>query len=256
MDSGYSSIPKNVFRNWIDLMKGDYPRRQFTGMSYPSGGLRTGAKNTLVSSRRVKKNRKGLKNKILSLEPTKHYANASATALVSSAIYSVFPTVGIVQGTSGATRIGDSIELCALKIKGYYSSAATAGAYSFRIIVGYTGEEYNFPATLNNSGITAAEMFINNTPTNWATNGIINAQAFTCIFDQTMDVNSQIAATSDLSSYSFTVPLNKHFAYQSQGGVFGKYKNLCIAVVSDVVGGSGGSTSTGQTVLAYDLIYK
>ena len=82
----------------------------------------------------------------------------NGTGTVHNNIYSANLTAAIGQGTLNSTRQGDSIFLESLKIKGYMLSAATAGAYQFRLLIGWSGEEYN-PSGLLTSGLTGVQLF-------------------------------------------------------------------------------------------------
>ena len=187
--------------------------------------------------------------------PAKHYCNSTATNLLHGTYNTVIPSAGIVQGTSNTTRIADHVQLCAIKIKGCFQSAATAAGFSYRVLVGFTGEEYNLPTVLG-SGLGSSELMIANSDSNWAANGIINPKAFTVLHDSTYDINSQIAAVSDITSFAMTVPLNTKLDYQSNGSIYGKTRNLAVVVLGTQIGGVVGTTVTGQVILSYDLIFK
>lgn len=249
----YNKFPVSVARGAMSgaaaVFGGGATRR--TASKYKSS--RTA--NTLVNSRPTKKPRSNsFRSKLLKQEPAKHYEGSTTTNLTHQTIFSLVPTAGIVQGDTNAQRDGDFVDLAALKLKGIFQTAAAANGYSFRIIVGYSGEEYNLPTVLG-AGLTTAEIFLPNTTGNWAVNGIINPKAFTALYDETMDINSEVAATSTIGSFSFTVPLNRKFPYQSSGSVFGKDRNLYVVVVSSGVG-LGAAAPTGLTVFSYDLIFK
>lgn len=216
--------------------------------------LGSNARSVYVGRRRARRSN-SFHARVLKDQPAKHYANSSLTSLTHDTITTVVPTTGITQGTSNTNRIGDYVDLCAIKLKGYFTSAVTSGVYSYRILVGYTGEEYNLPTVLG-TGLTSAELFIPNTTANWAVNGIINPKAFTVLHDETIDINSVLTAVSDISSYSFTVPLNTKFEYQAAASIYGKTRNLAVVVIGSVGGGTVGSTSAGATVMSYDLIFK
>ena len=187
--------------------------------------------------------------------PAKHYANTSLSALTHNTINTIIPTTGITQGLTNTNRIGDHIQLCALKVAGSLNSAVAANGYSYRVIVGWTGEEYNLP-TVFGSGLGSTELFIANTDSAWVCNGIINPKAFTVLSDTKYDINSQITAVSDCLSFDFTVPINSKFDYQSNGSIQGKTRNLAIILIGSVIGGVAGTTSTGLVVFSYDLIFK
>lgn len=171
-----------------------------------------------------------------------------------NSVYSYNLTAGLTQGTTVGARQGDQVYLVDLKMKGFVNSAAASNAYAFRIIVGWSGEEYN-PATLLTTGLNATEFFLPVVSLS-NTNGIINPKAFTVLADTTIDVNSQITATSDSQSFDATIPLYQKYAYQSGGSVYGKTKNLYVVVVSYVLAGTSGVTSTGGVAMGATLRFK
>lgn len=200
--------------------------------------------------------RKSFKKRVKQTEPAKHYAGTTPVSLVHNTGVTLIPTAGVVQGTSNSQREGDSIDLAALKIRGFYNSSSTAGAYTCRIIVGWTGEEYN-NGTVLASGLGSSEVFLANTVTSLVPAGIINPKAFTVLYDTVIDVNSLIAASLDIESFAFTVPLNDTtFPYQADASVFGKQKNLAVYVVAAVAGGTTGTTAAGGITMTYDLVFK
>lgn len=188
--------------------------------------------------------------------PTKHYENSvAATAMTHNTVYTCSPSTGIVQGTSTTTRLGDSVQLVGLKIRGTIQTDTASKGYAYRMIVGWSGEEYNNAITFA-SGLGASEIFYTNSVANWVPNGIINPKAFTVLSDMAVTLNSQIAGAADLESFNFTVPLNSKFNYQGPASVYGKFKNLYIVLIASVVGGVPATTNAGTAVIAYDLMFK
>jgi len=223
-------------------------------------GVKSSTTGSIVTTKRARKPARALSLKTLikRAEASKHYTLDSNIATLHNTVYTCVPTQGVLQGvTNAAGRSGDEIYVCALKMHGIMVSAAAAGAYSFRILVGWTGEEITTAGAGTGlvSGLGTTEVFLPNTVT-YATNGVVNPKAFTCLYDQTFDINSQIATISDVNSFSFTVPINQTFNYQSSASIQGKTRNLAIVVVSTVYGGVTGTTASGACVLAADLIYK
>jgi len=188
--------------------------------------------------------------------PAKHQTSVqSVGAATHVTIYSSNLTAGIVQGTSNTGRLGDSVRLIALKLKGFFQSpSAATGMYSYRVIVGWSGEEYS--GNTLGVNLTDTELFLPNTTTAWNVNGIINPKAFTCLYDETFDVPSLISNVADLVSYNQTIQLNQDFDYQASGSALGKTKNLYMVVICNVVGGVAGTTAAGVTYTATDLIFK
>lgn len=211
-----------------------------------------------VNSRRRNRFRgqPSMQKQIVSAMPAKHFAGEAPTSLIHNVITTMIPTSGIIQGTGNTQRVGDSITLCALKLKGFFNTDTSANAYSYRIIIGYTGEEFSGIGSTLGSGLGATELFLQNT-TSTVITGIINPKAFTVLEDYTVDINSLIAATRDVMSYSLNVNLgDTRFVYQSNGSTQGKTRNLAIVVIGSVVAGASGVTAVGGTTLTWDLIFK
>jgi len=164
-------------------------------------------------------------------------------------------TAAITQGTTNANRIGDKIHLEKLIIEGIFAAPTTAGAYNYRIIVCWSGNEYN-PTGLGSAFGTYADMFLPNTGGAFLTNGIINPKGPTVLWDSRYDINSAISTTADIVTYRKTISLKQDFAYESTGAVYGKYKNLYVIVIGCVIGGSTGTTQVGNVAFSTDLVFK
>jgi len=221
-------------------------RRSFSG----------GGTNTLVRHKRKSfKKGKSFRMRVLAIEPAKHYSyQPNQSPMTQNTLYTTIPTAGIVQGTSNATRIGDAISVEALKIRGQFQSAVAANLYSYRIIVGWTGEEFPL-GTAFGSGLGVTEVFLPFT-TLVTVLSIVNPKAFTVLHDETIDINSSIPDTSEVVSFGTTVPIHQKFSYQSTASAQGKTKNLAVIIVGFVAGGATGVTSVGSCFTAMDLIFK
>lgn len=188
----------------------------------------------------------------------KHFALGDAALLqtmLHNTYYSYMPTSGVVQGDTNAQRDGDSVYLEALKIRGSYTTNSAANGYTCRVLVGWTGEELSVAQTFVAGSITPQMIYLPTTGAN-GVNGIINPKGFTLLYDETVDVNSQIAATTDISTLSAIIPLKQKFVYQESASAFGKTKNLVVVVISSVNGGVAGTTGTGVIAMSVDLIFK
>lgn len=221
---------------------------------------RTGRSYTLVTTNKRRQAFKGnsFKRQVMKLHPAKHYTMETSPNNTHNTILSMCPTQGITQGDGNTNRDGDGVHLESIKVKGTLITSAAAGAYQHRIIVGWSGEEITTAniATSLVSGLSATELFLPTTAGTWVNDGIINPKAFTCLYDETFDLNSQIALTQDLVSIGFTVPIHQDFDYQASGSVMGKTKNLFVVVIAAVAGGVTGTTAAGQHLISADLIFK
>ena len=224
-------------------------QRQRNGYSY----TKTTTKRKRPSYSSVQSFKKAVKQ----TESARHYTGTNPLGLTQGTGLTLIPTTGIVQSNANNGRTGDSVTLCALKVRGFFNTAASSGAYFYRILVGYTGEEYNIPSTFSSAGLTATEVFLSNTASGFSALGIINPKAFTLLHDEIVTINSSIAASLDGQTYEFTVGLNNTtFNYQADASVQGKTRNLAIYIVGGVAGGTNGVTSAGGTTISWDLVYK
>lgn len=193
-------------------------------------------------------------NKMLMLNtPAKHETYSPTQALLHNNIYGTNITEQIVQGFGNEGRDGDSIYLEAVKFRGILTSSTTAGAYSYRILIGFTGEEITTGGAFNLT-ISTGHVFLPNGASQLTS--IVNPKAFTVLYDQVFDINSQIAATADVNSFAATVPIKQKFMYQSSASIYGKTKNLFMLVIGNVFGGISGTTATGEIVVCIDTIFK
>lgn len=215
-----------------------------------------GDNNSLVMSKRVTKRRKrkSFKAKMYASKPAKHVTGEEGVTMAHNTLYTLTPTAIPVQGDADNSRDGDSIVLCGLKLRGYYNTDTAANGYSFRVIVGYTGEEY--ANTVFGSGLGTSELFLPNTG-GTSTVGMINPKAFTVLHDEKFTCNSQITGVRDKLDYNIFVPLgDKLFYYQAGGSRLGKIRNLVVVICGDVIGGVSGVTAIGGTTITYDFVYK
>lgn len=208
--------------------------------------------------KRVKSKRKSFAARVRALEAYKHNTindsvNAAA-GITANTIYTNSITTKVTQGDTNADRTGDAIQLVALKIKGVINSATTAGAYGYRILVGWSTKQFNVSGSAAGLGLT--DIFLPSTGANWTPSAIVNPKAFTVLHDSMVDINSQITATADLAQVDIKVPLSGKFEYVSSGSVYGKTRNLYLIVIPAVIGGTSGTTQCGSYAFNTDLIFQ
>lgn len=219
---------------------------------------RTGGVGGITTTRRINnKKRKGtkktFKSKVKSINPAKHLSGNTGVTINNAVIYTMNLTAQIGQGTGNNNRLGDSVYLEALKMEGFFQSATDPNAYRFRLIIGWSGEEYG-TTTLASGSLTSSELFLPSTDTT-VTNAIVNPKAFTTLYDEVHDLNSQVSDYRTIQSTRFTIQIKQSFPYQAATSVYGKTKNL-YAVVVAYAADVAANTAIGSAVLSYDLIFK
>lgn len=243
---------------------GFYPnKKQKTMAPVPSKKYVRGKSRSKIYKKSVGKSKNLIKKTILSMADTKvHCQNDSALAqnMTMNNIYTANISGKIGFGTAENQRVGDEIYLMGLRIKGNFLTDTASNCYQYRLIVGYTGEEYNptnFGSSAAGTGLSAAEIFHPTTGGNYLTSAPVNPKAFTALYDETVDMNSQLTATSDIYGIDVYVPLRKKFPFQAGGAFLGKFKNLVVVVVS-TVGRSGTplTTASGSVNLSTAVLFK
>lgn len=216
------------------------------------------ANRSYVSKSKKAGTRSAIKNTMLSMATTYRQQisdNTCGATLLHNSIFSYNLSAQLGQGTGNTNRQGDQVYLEAVKFRGYVRSAATAGGYTYRVLVGWSGEEY-IPAGLTTAGLSFAEIFLPQTGTYNGAAAIVNPKAFTVLFDSNVDINSQIAAVTDINSIVFNVPLKQKFAFQATASNYGKTKNLYIVVIGSLPGATAGVTGAGDAAINCDIIFK
>jgi len=211
----------------------------------------------MYGRRRKTKSSNSFAARVRRLSSYKHNTIVDATnggAMLHNNIYTTNITAKVTQGDTNADRSGDSIQLVALKLNGVIHSAAVSGAYTYRVLVGYSGEEYT--STFAATGLPSTEIFLPNGGTSFMAHAIVNPKAFTVLSDTCYDINSLVAAAADLISVNIKVNLSGKFPYQASASTFGKYKNLYVVVIGGVVGGTAGVTAAGSAFINTDLIFQ
>lgn len=246
---------KERYRPYANYMLGT----AFTAANRPNTGnyMYAGGNNSRVLQYKTNKKRKykSFKNRLYDNMSAKHATNEQGLSMTHNTLYTLVPTALPTQGDTNSSRDGDSIVLCALKLNGFWNTDTASNGYSYRIIVGYTGEEPS--NTTFGSGLGLSEIFLPSTGSNTSTIGLINAKAFTVLHDEKFTLNSQITGVRDKLDFKVYVPLhNKLFYYQSAASALGKDKNLVVVITGDVVAGSTGTTPIGGTTISWDFIYK
>lgn len=240
------------------------------GASYPRGGTRIPTRQAMAQGQRFvytrtkkpqrKSKRNSIRKAILNGETCQHMSRDDTVvtaALLHNNFYSISPTQLVGQGTSNASRIGDTIHLLALKLKGIIATAPVSNAFQYRIIVGMSRIQ-----TSNNtfaSGVfTQADIFIGSTGSSsgYSLNGIVNPKLFTALYDEVIDVNSLVSTTVDFANVEFTIPIDQKFEFARENGTFGSKRNMFLIVIPAVNGGTSNTTSCGNFSAGIDLLFK
>lgn len=188
-----------------------------------------------------------------------HHCTASDSTILASApthntIYTSAITPLVVQGTSNTQRIGDKIHLDNLRLNGWINTPTASGAYTYRVMVLWSGNEYN--NTGLTSGLGFSEIFLPTTGSSFVTTGLVNPKAVTVLYDEIIVINSLLTGVSDVGSFTKSIPLRQDFMYENSAAIYGKTKNLYFVFMSSVVGGTSGTTVTGATGVSVDLVFK
>jgi len=230
-------------------------------LGFPTvGGARVARSYTRFASKRRKvvAKRNTVKAQMLRVIDNHHStmddANYGVGAATHNTIYTANVTSVPVQGTSNKTRIGDKIHIQHLDLSISINSSSAAGAYTWRVMVVWSGEEFN-PAGLG-SGLGFTGLFLPNTGSNVVPLAIVNPKAVTVLLDEVVDINSIVAATKDVVSIKRRIHIGQDFLYDKTAAVYGKTKNLYFVAIPYVVGGTSGVTNCGDINPSFDMVFK
>lgn len=213
------------------------------------------------STVRSKKRKRGMglsamvKGIVNGMSETKHFTATLATNVLHGNLYSYCFTTHVVQGNAEGQREADAITLSYLKVRMLITTAAASAGFTYRVIVCYNHQEVD-PAFVTAGGLVSADVFF---PNNAGTDAfaVTNPKACSVLYDAYVDVNSLVAATSDIVSHCFTVSLKDvKFPYVAAGNKYGKYKNLFLVVVPYINGGVVNTTAAGNVSFNFDFAYK
>lgn len=236
---------------------GNRPKRQRT-LSNPvsySGNNMFKRPGPPMSRRSRAPRSSGLASRVRALRPYKHStigSNSSGGPLLQNIFVTNPVTQNIPQGTDNVSRDGDEIHLASLKLSGYFSTPAASGAFSYRILVGFSHVQNN---SFNAIAFAVSDLFLPNTGSVSQMDAIINPKAFTVLYDEKVTVPSVIPATIDMALINATVPLNQKFVYGSSGSVYGKFKNMYTVIIGYGVGFAAAS-NVGAYALNTDLVFQ
>lgn len=174
--------------------------------------------------------------------------------MTQNTLYALNLTGKIRQGTDNTSRQGDACFLEGLTLRGFFNTASASNAYVFRVMVVWSGADYA-NTNMSSSSLTYPEVFLPSTGFTSITNAIVNPKAVTVLYDNTIDLNSQVANSPDVMSVLATCKLDQKFQFKSDSSVFGKTKNLYL-----VIGGFGigqaALTPVGSGQFATDIRFK
>lgn len=187
---------------------------------------RTAKRSKLATVASVKKMLNGvLEKKQKSVAPT-------VTTMVANSIYSYNLTAQILQGTTDGARVGDSIHLKNYVANVKYVTHSAAAFYQLRVLVLWSGEEFNASTSLfTTTGLGATQVLLPGS-SGFAT-ALINPKAVTVLYDNLIEINSAINAYEDGQTIRFNIKLDQKFMYQEGASVQGKTKNLYIVIIPD-----------------------
>lgn len=250
----YALVGESLKRT-AEQVYGLYQKKQKTAASMPT--KKTTVKKT---TRRSKPSKTSVvKQTLLGMAATYHDTQNDSTVNINPMLHSVIYTNNVTAqigvGTTNSSRQGDQIYMKGLRVQGNVFTDVLASAYQYRVMVVMSGEEYDFGMSFG-AGLTPDQIFLPATGGLFQSNGIVNTKAITVLYDQMIQINSQVAGALDTAGVSFYVPLNRKFQYKEGGSEFGKSKNLYLVIIGDAAGGGLGVTDSGSCQFSTDLNFK
>lgn len=244
------------------LLMGDALASMYTGksslnntnMAFRKGNARVKTQRKRKSAGATAQSVKTLMYKTIDNHHCTLQDSTYTVATTHNSIYTANLTATIVQGNSNTTRIGDKIRLEHVEMSFCLTTPSTSGAYTYRILVFYSGDEFN--PTGFGAGFGLTGIFLPNTGQNFTAGACVNPKAISLLSDKQIDINSTITGVSDLRTLHYSVSLKRDFLYRASGSVYGKINNLYCVVIGFVAGGIPATTATGTILMNSDIVFK
>lgn len=197
-----------------------------------------------VGTRRVKKTVKK-SNKLLTVGAAKRMLQGvlekkqmiiypQITAIAQGSIYTYNLTAQLTQGNADGTRVGDVVDLKNLEFNLQWYTHPAAAYYRLRVLVFWSGEEYNPGATnFGSASLSTGQLFIG--AATFVTQNICNTKSINVLYDQLAEINSAVAGYEDGMTLraNITSGIAGKYTYQESGSVYGKTKNLYMVVIGN-----------------------
>jgi len=198
-----------------------------------------------------------VKRMIMGREEKKFFSGTATLATITNdSIYTFNLTARIQTGTEDGNRIGDSVNLTNLEGFVKWYTDTEAAYYQLRILVFWSGEEYDVSSTLfSTSGFGGTQLF---KPYGaFPCQGITNPKAITVLHDAFIEINSQIDGFEDGRTHRFNVPFNgQKYNYRQDLSKYGKTKNLyCVIIGNYASSNANPPENIGAAFLNYSLNY-
>ncbi|AMB43011.1 hypothetical protein [Circovirus-like genome DHCV-6] len=162
---------------------------------------------------------------------TKAFVVNNSQVLGNNQIFSLSLTQQIAVGNTSVTRVGDSILLGSLTLSGELTAYATIQSVKYRVIVGYTRNTVANGSSMIQGILGYGDIFYSVGTPGYLAHGVVNPQAFTALYDEMIDLNSDSAQVHLRSFYTRINLKMSKFDYATQGGSLGKVKNLSFVIV-------------------------
>lgn len=165
-------------------------------------------------------------------------------------------TARIGTGTEDGDRVGDSINLTNLEGFLRWVSAPQGAFYTLRVLVFWSGEEYDISSTLfSSAGFGGTQLFKPYSVLPGA--AITNPKAITVLHDSYHTLNSLVPGYEDGVGHRFNIPFNgQKFNYRQDLSKYGKTKNLyCVLIGNFYTTNATAPTTAGIAYLNYSLNY-
>jgi len=181
---------------------------------------------------------------------------ATLASITNDTIFTFNLTARIDTGTEDGNRIGDSVNLNNLEGFVKWYTDTEAAYYQLRVIVFWSGEEYDLSGTLfSSSGFGGTQLF--KPYSSFPCQGITNPKAITVLHDAFMEINSNLDGYEDGRSHRFNIPLKgQKFNYRQDLSKYGKTKNLyCVVIGNYSSSNANPPENIGAAFLNYSLNY-
>lgn len=209
----------------------------------------------------VSTHKRSLQSKVVNivrrnLETVDHNSISDGTntfAPTHNTIYTWNPMNTVTQGTAQSNRLEDEVHLDAVKIRMFQNGPTSLNTVTYRLMavkssISYTNSTFY-------SGFGTSDLFMAGTGTTYTTTGIIDPKKVTLLWDKEWTMTPYASSQALAKIITETVKFNQKFIFKP-GTQVAKDKNIYFVFISSIIGGTTGTTATGNVYCSSDLIFK
>lgn len=172
-----------------------------------------------------------------------------------STVYSYNMPSLIAQGTDEGNRIGSTIKIHSMGVRGSFSTNGSTNPNNCKslrlLLIAYTKQASSSGSFLSGGGSPGSDIFYNNVGVCF---GIVNPRVAKVLCDTVLTIQPTVASSVTSQYFDHSCTLNIPFEYQT-GTIYGTAANLYWVLVPFEHGATIGTTQMGEILTEFSIAY-